>query len=82
MLWSSHGAEGYAIGISRSQSGDIQGPWIHDEKALFDKDGGHGMVFHTFDHQLMLTIHAPNKTPNERPVFFKINEINGNLVLT
>lgn len=81
MLWSSGGPKGYAIGIARSTSGKITGPWVHDEEALFDKDGGHGMLFHSFSGQLMLTIHAPNNSPMERPVFFKIKEVDGNLVL-
>ncbi|PMC38080.1 glycoside hydrolase [Bacillus sp. UMB0899] len=78
MLWSSGGKNGYAIGVSYSQTGNITGPWIHHEQELFQKDGGHGMLFHTFDGQLMLTIHSPNQTPNERPEFFQMKEdING-----
>jgi len=81
MLWSSRGNQGYAMGIARSASGKITGPWTHDEEPLYAKDGGHGMIFKTFDGQLMLTIHTPNKTPNERPVFLKIKEENGKLIL-
>nr|WP_144922188.1 glycoside hydrolase family 43 protein [Paenibacillus bovis] len=81
ILWSSFGEKGYAIGTARSHSGEITGPWVHDEEALFDTDGGHGMLFHSFSGQLMLTIHAPNNSPMERPVFFKIKEVDGNLVL-
>ncbi|KKI93475.1 glycoside hydrolase [Bacillus sp. SA1-12] len=81
MLWSSRGQEGYAIGVAHSTSGNILGPWVHDKRALFDKDGGHGMLFYTFSNQLMLTIHAPNKTPNERPVFFNLDEVDGKLII-
>jgi hypothetical protein len=81
MLWSSQGEKGYAIGVSRSQSGTILGPWIHETDVLFGKDGGHGMLFHTLEGQLMLTIHAPNSTPNERPVFFEIIENDEKLFL-
>ena len=79
MLWSSHGADGYAIGIARSATGQITGPWIHDHDPLFAKDGGHGMLFTTFDGTFMLTIHRPNRTPDERPVFLPILEGNGTL---
>ena len=79
MLWSSHGADGYAIGIARSATGQITGPWMHDDEPLFAKDGGHGMLFTTFDGTFMLTIHRPNRTPDERPVFLPILEENGTL---
>lgn len=74
MLWSSFVSDGYAMGIARSTSGDISGPWVHDEKPLYSKDGGHGMLFKTFDNKLMLTFHTPNKSPDERPVFVEVHE--------
>lgn len=72
MLWSSYGEEGYAIGIARSETGNVLGPWHHDKEPLFKKDGGHGMLFKTFENKLMLTIHVPNITPNERVAFFGV----------
>ncbi|RCW48486.1 glycoside hydrolase family 43 protein [Paenibacillus prosopidis] len=81
MLWSSHGDLGYALGIARSQSGQIAGPWTHDPLPLFAKDGGHGMLFQTFSGQSMLTIHAPNDAPNERPVLFRAVEDGGRLTI-
>lgn len=77
MLWSSHGASGYAIGIARSATGDIKGPWVQDREPLFGQDGGHGMLFTTFEGELMLAIHRPNKTPDERPLFLPMTEENG-----
>lgn len=65
MLWSSHGADGYAIGIARSAAGQITGSWKHESEPLFGKDGGHGMLFTTFNGAFMLTIHRPNHTPDE-----------------
>lgn len=79
LLWSSFSQSGYTIGIARSASGDIKGPWTHDEEPLFAEDGGHGMVFKTLDGKIMLTIHKPNKTMYERPVFIELEETNGKL---
>lgn len=79
MLWSSFGTEGYAMGVARSQSGDIFGPWVHEKEPVYGKDGGHGMLFKTFDGQLKMTIHTPNQTPDERPVFIDLKERNGKL---
>ena len=66
MLWSSSAADGYCEGLTYSD-GDIFGPWKHDERLLFSRDGGHGMLFKTFDGQLMFVLHQPNNTPDERP---------------
>lgn len=78
MLWSSFTKDGYAQGLARSESGQITGPWAHDEP-LYTKDGGHGMLFRTFDGKLMLTLHTPNETPNERPIFLPVREANGRI---
>ncbi len=50
----------YALGISYSESGKIAGPWKHEPKPLYAEDGGHGMIFTTFDGRLMLSLHSPN----------------------
>jgi len=82
MLWSSFGTDGYAIGVARSKTGRITGPWRQEPEALFGRNGGHGMLFRAFDGRLVLTIHTPNKTPLERPVFFTVREADGRLSLT
>jgi arabinan endo-1,5-alpha-L-arabinosidase len=74
MLWSSTGSAGYAMGVARSESGTVSGPWVQQREALFGNDGGHGMVFRAFDSRLYVTLHRPNKTPDERPVFLPVEE--------
>jgi arabinan endo-1,5-alpha-L-arabinosidase len=81
MLWSSIGEFGYAMGISRSESGRITGPWIHQEQPIISDDGGHGMIFKGFDGRLRLTFHQPNDTPNERAVFLPIRETGDSIVI-
>ncbi|WP_217706302.1 glycoside hydrolase family 43 protein [Paenalkalicoccus suaedae] len=81
MLWSSHGRYGYSMGVARSPSGTIVGPWKHDHEMLFKKDGGHGMIFRTFEGRLMLTVHAPNAMPNERAILMEVTEESGKLHL-
>lgn len=80
IIWSTMGKEGYTIGFAKSESG-ISGPWIQAQQPLYKKDGGHGMVFRDFNGNLKFTIHTPNMTPNERPVFFDIVEKDGILVV-
>ena len=74
MLWSSFGSKGYAMGISRSETGHITGPWQHDPDPIWAEDGGHGMIFRTFEGRLMLTFHMPNTSPQERAVFVELEE--------
>ena len=76
MLWSSFGEKGYGLTIARSRSGHITGPWAQDAEPLYETDGGHGMLFRTFEGELMLSLHAPNRGPDERPHFIPIHESN------
>jgi GH43 family beta-xylosidase len=81
MLWSCGGKKGYAIGIAKSDNGSITGKWSHSDKMLFEENGGHGMIFTALDGKKYVTLHSPNRTPNERPCFFEVREINGTLEL-
>lgn len=72
MIWSSFTETGYTTGIAASQSGRVQGPWVHMPVPLFRGDGGHGMIFRAFDGTLMLLVHSPNRSPNERACLFEL----------
>jgi beta-xylosidase len=73
-LWSSFGKEGYVEAISRSENGKINGKWTIDEQLLFEKDGGHGMIFEDLCGNLNFVYHSPNETPFERPCVRKIEK--------
>lgn len=80
MLWSSFTKNGYALGVARSESGKVIGPWKQENKPLYDTDGGHGMLFRTFDGRLMLVLHSPNRGAT-RARFIPVTERNGTLAL-
>lgn len=80
MLWSSFGKGGYTQGIACSESGKITGPWKQVPEPLFAQDGGHGMVFRTFDGKLMLVLHSPNGGAT-RARFMPVREEDGGLAL-
>lgn len=82
MLWSSFGDSGYALGVATSATGRLAGPWTQAPEALFPLDGGHGMLFRDFDGRLLLTLHQPNDTPNERARFFEVLETSSGLQLS
>lgn len=79
MIWSSFTDSGYVQAISYSDNGDIDGNWKHDLPLLAEKDGGHGMIFTSFDKKLHLVLHRPNNNPYERPVLTEIEEAEGTL---
>jgi len=89
MIWSNWDAYGYCVGIARSESGLVIGPWVQEEKLLYSKsmtnqyDGGHGMLFTHTDGQLYLSLHSPNDSAagrREMPVFIPVREENDTLV--
>lgn len=81
MLWSSFGTGGYTVGVAKSISGDILGPWQQMPEPLYAGDGGHCMVFRTFEGELLLAYHRPNPTPDERPYFVRLRENGSSLEL-
>lgn len=79
MLWSSFNNGDYSVGIAKSASGDILGPWQHEPAPLYAGDGGHCMVFRDFEGRLLLAYHRPNPTPDERPYFVPVQEMDSSL---
>ena len=73
-FWSSYGPNGYAEAIVRSDNGEITGDWIPDEGLFLSHGSGHGMVFETFDGEILFLCHSPNTHFDERPIFRKIKK--------
>lgn len=74
MIWSSGTNKAYVEAVSYSDNGEITGNWKHFDKLLFDENGGHGMIFKSFEGQKYFVYHYPNVTSEERPVLRKISE--------
>ena len=81
LLWSSFGRGGYVTGVARSESGVLTGPWVQAPEPLFARDGGHPMLFHTFDGRLIMALHAPNRPGHERVRLLSVQEKTEGLVL-
>ena len=81
MFWSSWGTNGYAVGVAKSETGNVNGPWIQQETPVFPENGGHGMVFHDKEENLQFVLHYPNDKYKEHPEFRKIINKNGKLQL-
>ena len=78
MLWASGGAEGYTEGISISESGKLAGPWAQQTEPLYSHDGGHAMVFTSFEGKLMMVLHSPNNRES-RPRIFEMEDTGNTL---
>jgi len=60
--------------LVKSDNGDISGNWTHIKEPLFAENGGHAMIFDTYDGRKMLSLHAPEYFPQERPRFYEVKE--------
>lgn len=60
MVWSSFGTGGYTVGLAVSPSGKLAGPWEQQTEPVFKNNGGHSMLFKTFEGKLMMVLHTPN----------------------
>ncbi len=74
MIWSTFiSGSGYCIMLTESKSGKISGPWINP-KPIYKKNGGHGMIFQSFDGRIMLALHQPNTSGKERLHLFEVTD--------
>lgn len=89
MIWSNWCKDGYCIGVARSASDNICGPWKQESDLLFKKgdfgpfDGGHGMFFEDYDGKMWLSLHSPNNVSHgrvETPLFIPVKEKNNTIV--
>mgnify|MGYP000871449566 CR=1 FL=1 len=82
MIWSSFGQNGYAIGIAKSVTGKVSGPWKQSPEPLLNENGGHGMIFRTFDDKLCLILHQPNHPAgSERARIFELEDTGDTLLV-
>ncbi|MFA6241864.1 MAG: glycoside hydrolase family 43 protein [Candidatus Hydrogenedentales bacterium] len=82
MLWSSFGKGGYKTAVATSDSGNLLGPWKQGKRPIFEEDGGHAMLFTSFDGALLMSLHAPNRKSGERARLFRADEAKGTLRLS
>ncbi|MBQ6334827.1 MAG: family 43 glycosylhydrolase [Erysipelotrichaceae bacterium] len=81
LIWSSYGKKGYCELLAHSDNDEIDGKWSIDEKALFEKDGGHGMIYRDKQGALSLIMHYPNTFNKERPLIRYLKDDQGTLTL-
>jgi GH43 family beta-xylosidase len=74
MIWSTFiPGKDYCVLLARSESGRVAGPWT-GHTPIYTTNGGHGMIFKTFEGQLRLALHQPNTGPLERLRLFGLTD--------
>ncbi len=75
LLWSPIPDGNYVVLGAVADS--IRGPWRHLDAPIFDKDGGHPMLFTDAEGVERLALHQPNTYWQEHPAFLRFCEENG-----
>jgi GH43 family beta-xylosidase len=74
MIWSTLiPGKGYCVVLTHSESDKINGPW-REQELIYSNDGGHGMIFKSFDQRLMMALHQPNRGGKERLHLFEVTD--------
>ncbi len=79
LTWSPYLNDNYVVLGAVSESGDIRGPWKHLETSVYDKNGGHAMLFEDKEGKLCMAIHGPEIPMLERLHVFEMTEKDGKL---
>jgi beta-xylosidase len=67
MIWTSWVYDVYTQGVVYSESGTLDGPWIHEKEPITPPNYGHGMLFYTLEGKLLMSVHS-HKSVNGRYV--------------
>jgi len=78
MLWTSWVFNVYTQGVAYSESGTLDGPWVHEKEPITPPDYGHGMMFRTFDGKLLMSVHSHKEDKSGRyiriPHLFEVDD--------
>lgn len=81
MLWASWGKERYEQLVCYSESGTIAGPWVQESEPFLANNSGHGMLFTTFDGQLIYVVHHAEGDGGRKPQYWNASLSGDKLVL-
>ena len=65
MIWTSWIDDVYTQGVAYSESGTLDGPWVHEPKPITPPNFGHGMLFRALDGNWLMSVHS-HKNVNGR----------------
>lgn len=84
MIWTSWAFADYTQGVAYSESGTLDGPWIQEKDPITPPNFGHGMMFRTFEGELLMCIHSHKKVDGRIiriPHLFKVDDSGDKIVV-
>ena len=69
MIWTSWHGDRYVQGVAYSSTGKMNGPWVHEPLPITPDNYGHGMLFRTFEGQLLMSIHSHRTIDESRQIW-------------
>ena len=84
MIWTSWIYDVYTQGVAYSESGTLDGPWVQEEQPITPPNFGQGMLFRTFDGQLLMSVHSHkdiNSHFHRVPHLFKVDDSGDKIVV-
>lgn len=83
MIWTSWIYDVYTQGVAYSKSGTLDGPWIQEKDPITPPNFGHGMLFHTLNGKLLMSLHSHKDIAGKYrriPHFFEV-DLNGDKLI-
>ncbi|WP_257666314.1 glycoside hydrolase family 43 protein [Parapedobacter tibetensis] len=85
MLWTSWVFDVYTQGVAYSESGMLDGHWIHESEPITPSNYGHGMLFRTFEGKLLMAGHTHSVGENGRyiriPQLFEVDDTGDRIIV-
>ena len=84
MLWTSWVFNIYTQGVAYSESGTLDGPWVQEKEPVTPPDFGHGMLFRTFEGQLLMCVHSHKKVNGHTiriPHLFEVDDSGDKIIV-
>lgn len=75
MIWTGWRSGVYVQGVSYSDNGKLNGKWSHSKCPITPDNHGHGMLFRTFDGQLLMSIHSNRNIDLAKQIFERHPEL-------
>lgn len=79
MIWSDYvNGKGYSVILCQSTSGTVWGPWTNHH-VIYGENGGHAMLFRTFEGNLKMALHSPDVRGNEHLMLLDVQDLGNDL---
>ena len=85
MIWTSWVFGDYTQGVAYSESGTLDGPWVHEKEPITPANYGHGMLFRTFEGKLLMSVHHHQNVNGQTvrtPCLFEVDDSGDKIIVS